>query len=182
MRTVVKGALLATGALLAMANTPAGADPADDEAAAQTLVFNKGDGPIVGKVIWTAGTQKASWRAGSGNGGNWNNECVRNEGHLPNGRYKILGWYNNYDGSVINGRAVRLEDKQCVNGTWRTELFIHSEQTVNNEQGGTEGSRWDGENDYKSEGCVKMHPTDIASLFKVSADAGPRPTVLTVVS
>ena len=179
MRTVVKGALLATGALLAMGNLPAGAEEA---AASQTLAFNKGGGPTTGTVIWTLGTRKETWRAGSGNGGNWNNPCVRNEGHLPNGRYKILGWHQNYAGRVIHGRAIRLEDKQCSNGTWRTELFVHSEQTVNNTQGGTEGTRWDGDNDYKSEGCVKMHPNDIAALYKISADAGARPTVMTVVS
>jgi hypothetical protein len=182
MRTVIKGALLATGALLAMANTPAGADPADDAAAAQTLTFNNGDGPIAGKVIWTSGTTRQSWRAGSGNGPNWNNECVRNEGHLPLGKYKIKAWHDNYPGNLIHGRAVELENKECRTGTMRTELFIHSEQTVNNTQGTTEGTRWDGDNDYKSEGCVKLHPNDIAALYKVSADAGARPTVLSVVS
>jgi hypothetical protein len=190
MRTAIKGALLATGAILATAGATTAsvaAEPAttDEAAASQTLVFNKSsDGPTSGRVHWTYGTAKRDWQAGSGNGGNWNNECVRNEGHLPNGRYRILGWHRNYDGSVINGRAVHLEDKQCTNGTWRTELFVHSEQTVNNTQGNTEGSRWDGDEDYKSEGCVKMNPGDIEELFYKALDGGngAPPTVMTVVS
>jgi hypothetical protein len=182
MRGTHKRALLAAGAI--MASAVAGAVPAqaDEAAPTQTLVFNKGDGPTNGYVVWTLGITKKVWQAGSGNGANWSNECVRNEGHLPNGRYRILGWHDNYRGSVIFGRVVHLEDKQCATGTWRTELFIHSEQTVNNTQGNTEGTRWDGDGDYKSEGCVKLHPTDIADLFKTSAANGPRPTTLTVVS
>lgn len=181
MRTAVKGALLATGALLTMAHTPA---TADETAATQTLAFNKGAGPTTGTVIWTLGIRKETWRAGSGREGNWNNECVRNYGHLPTGKYKIRAWHDNYPGSRIHGRAIQLEDKVCRDGvTPRTELFIHSEQTVNNTQGSTEGTRWDGDEDYKSEGCVKMHPNDIAGLYKISAhpDAGPRPTVFSVV-
>lgn len=182
MRTASTRALLATGAILAAAvvNTPVA--QAEEEAAGQTLVFDKGAGPTTGKVVWSLGTRREAWQAGSGNGGNWNNDCIRNQGHLPNGNYRILAWNENYRGTVIFGRAIRVEDKQCSNGTWRTELFVHSEQTVNNQQGGTEGTRWDGDADYKSAGCVKMHPADIAALYKISADAGARPTVLTVVS
>jgi hypothetical protein len=55
---------------------------------------------------------------------------------------------------------------------------------VDNTQGGAgdpEGTRWDGDEDYKSEGCVKMQPNDIAALYKISADAGARPTTFDVV-
>jgi hypothetical protein len=184
MRTAIKGALLATGALLASAGTTTTPAVADETAADQTLTFDKGDSPINGRIVWTSDAGDKTWRAGSGNGANWSNECVTNEGHLPNGRYQILDWHENYDGEVIHGRAIHLEDKQCTDGTWRRELFVHSEQTVNNEQGDTEGTRWDGEEDYKSEACVKMHPTDLAELYYKSAqpEAGPRPTVMTVVS
>lgn len=183
MRTAIKGALLATGAVLASTGTVALPASAEAAQADQTLEFRKGGGPTTGTVTWTGGSTNRSWQAGSGNGGNWSNPCVRNEGHLPSGTYQIQRWYDNYDGSVINGRAIHLEDKQCADGTWRTELFVHSEQTEDNEQGGTEGSRWDGEQDYKSEGCVKMNPTDIGDLFYKSSlpENGARPTVMTVV-
>jgi hypothetical protein len=182
MRAIHRKALLATGVIVASAVANAAPAQAGEAVATQTLVYNKGDGPTNGRVIWTQGLKKSVWRAGSGNGPNWSNACVRNEGHLPNGKYRIRAWHNNYRGSVIFGRAVQLEDKQCVTGVWRTELFIHSEQTVNNTQGSTERTRWDGDQDYKSQGCVKMHPNDIAALYKTSAANGPRPTVLSVVS
>jgi hypothetical protein len=190
MRSASTKVLLATGAIIAsgLANAspapaaPEGTDGA--EAAQQVLTFNKGSDPTNGRLTFVGANSRASWRAGSGNGANWSNECVRNEGNLPNGTYNIRGWFDNYNGDLIHGRAVQLDDKVCSDGhTKRTELFIHSEQTVDNTQGGTEGTRWDGDNDYKSNGCIKLQPNDIAALFKHSAgNPGAGDAILKVVS
>ncbi|GIU99793.1 MAG: hypothetical protein KatS3mg014_1409 [Actinomycetota bacterium] len=77
---------------------------------------------------------------------------------------------NNYDGSAIWGRVWHLQDKQCHDGTWRTELFIHTEETSGNGQRCTsdpdDPECWDdtpaspggnpGTNDFKSQGCIKV--------------------------
>ena len=68
-----------------------------------------------------------SWRAGSGlPGGRATNSCVKGHGWLPNGRYS-LRQYDDYAGNLIHGRAFRLSDKRCANGTLREQLFIHTE-------------------------------------------------------
>lgn len=174
------GALFATG--LAVAATALGAVPAQ-AAPTQVITFNKGDGPTTGVLyLKVDGTTVGKWRAGSGNGAQWNNDCAKERGHLPNGTYSTSFIENKDD--LIKGRAVYLGDKRCSAGTeTRTELFIHSEQTAGNTQGATEPRRWDGDEDYKSEGCVKMHPNDIAALFKLSAaNPGRQDAILNVVS
>lgn len=117
--------------------------------------------------------QQRSWRAGSGlpqPGGQ--DECHRNVGWLPDGGYRFRQ-YDHYRGSVIHGRVFRLSDKACGNGTVRQALFIHSEQTVGNRQcrGGAGDSpcRWDYPriNDYRSNGCIKMSPGDLAALTRL---------------
>ena len=181
VRRVLPRALLATG--LAAAATVMGSGTAS-AAGQEVIVFDKGDGPTSGALIFKVdGVPKDFWRAGSGNGSSWNNDCASNRGHLPNGRYSTV-FHSNYAGSLIHGRAVRLSDKVCSAGTvTRTALFIHSEQTVDNTQGTTEGTRWDGDGDYKSEGCVKLHPNDIAELFwNAYAYGGADGAVLDVVS
>ncbi|MBB5935542.1 L,D-transpeptidase family protein [Streptomyces zagrosensis] len=104
-----------------------------------------------------------SWRAGSGY---TKNTCALNKGWLPNGTYKIPSWHKKFNGTKIKGYVVRLSNKRCHNGTPRTELFIHSEMTRLGYQGSTEPWRWDGPSDYKSNGCVKLHPADIKELFR----------------
>src|SRR6476646_2025883 len=60
-----------------------------------------------------------SWRAGSGLGGaGTENSCAKGEGWLPDGRYSVLQ-YDDYPGTLIHGRAFRLSDKRCPNGTLR---------------------------------------------------------------
>ncbi|HEX3932473.1 MAG TPA: hypothetical protein VHW64_17390 [Nocardioides sp.] len=113
-----------------------------------------------------------AWRAGSGlPGGSATNACVKNHGWLPDGRYS-LRQYDDYDGSLIHGRAFRLSDKRCGNGTLREQLFIHTEAGPGNTQcantPGDQICRWEFPkiNDYTSHGCIKMSPADILSLTR----------------
>ncbi len=114
----------------------------------------------------------AGWRAGSGlarRGGR--NECVRNTGWAPRGRYSFVQ-YDDYGGNVIKGRAFYLSDKRCRTGTQRSQLFIHSEQGAGSTQcpdaPGDQACRWEfpQENDYRSFGCIKMAPGDLAALTR----------------
>jgi hypothetical protein len=118
--------------------------------------------PSTGKVY-----AQASFRAGSGY---TTDTCQVNAGWLPNGYYSIVSHYDHYD-ATIKGRVWYLGEKQCYNGTWRKELFIHSEETADNGQlcGSPyydEHYCWDGDGDYKSNGCIKLahaqpYPSDI---------------------
>jgi hypothetical protein len=111
-----------------------------------------------------------SWRSGSGMlGRSGTNSCVHNKGWLPNGTY-AMRQYNNYPGQKIKGRAFRLDDKACANGTRRFDLFIHTEQGPGNKQcrnrRGDQLCRWElpRYNEYKSAGCIKLAPGDLAQL------------------
>lgn len=113
-----------------------------------------------------------AWRAGSGlPGGSATNACVKGHGWLPDGRYS-LRQYDDYAGSLIHGRAFRLSDKRCANGTLREQLFIHTEAGPGNTQcpnaPGDQICRWEfpGINDYTSHGCIKMSPRDILALTR----------------
>ncbi|MBT2409598.1 L,D-transpeptidase [Streptomyces sp. ISL-12] len=123
-------------------------------------------------------TKVASWRAGSGTGNT--NACASNKGWLPNGTYDIEFKSKTYNGSKIKGYVVKLENKYCAGKrTKRTDLFIHSEMRANGKQGSKQGAdspwRWDGNRDYKSNGCIKMRPSDIKSMFsKAGAKKWPR--------
>jgi peptidoglycan hydrolase-like protein with peptidoglycan-binding domain len=145
-----------------------------------TLKFDKGTVTNSKLYVLKGGKVIASYRAGSGT---MTNECTTAKGWLPTATYSIGGHWRNYNGSLVKGYAIRLADKRCNNGkgTLRTELFIHSEMTSSGGQGSTEARRWDGVNDYKSNGCIKRHPNDIKSLFKV-LDKNGWPKSLTVVN
>jgi hypothetical protein len=102
--------------------------------------------------------------AGSGMPGQ--GECVPNAGRIPNG-WDSTGndhHIHNKNGTEIDGRVWGLQNKKCSNGTLRTELFIHTEETVNNGQdcptSGDDKHCWEtAEWDYRSIGCVKIsHP------------------------
>ncbi len=110
------------------------------------------------------------WRAGAGLPGKvGRNSCATSRGWLPNGTYH-LKQYNNYPGNKIHGRAFRLDDKACPSGRVRHNLFLHTEQGPGNRQcrdrRGDQGCRWEWPriNDYKSYGCIKMAPGDLAQL------------------
>ncbi|GAA3092459.1 hypothetical protein GCM10017562_74690 [Streptomyces roseofulvus] len=130
-----------------------------------------------------------SWRAGSGLGDAKNakrkvgqNPCQSNVGWLPSGDYKIEYFKNNFAGT-INGIVWKLQDKRCKangkKGTKRDALFIHSEMKSNGKQGRTEPTRWDGNGDYKSAGCIKLKPSDIRELKGYRSNF-PKPTRLYV--
>ena len=118
-----------------------------------------------------------SYRAGSGLNTNECDSAAYDNvgGWLPAGNYSLLGHWDQYPGTKIQGRVWRLQDKRCNGGTGtlRTELFIHSEETWT--QGQTCGSPyderfcWDGDGDYYSVGCIKVsraapYPSDLAKL------------------
>ena len=115
--------------------------------------------------------EQLSWRAGSGMLGKvGRNECAKGRGWLPDGRYR-LRFFRDYHGNLIKGRAFRLDDHRCRNGrTWRVQLFIHTEQGAGNVQcadaPGDQPCRWELPqiNDYKSAGCIKLAPDDLAEL------------------
>ena len=101
-----------------------------------------------------------SWRAGSGVS---TDTCWINHGWLPSGSYSTVGHFDSYD-SDIKGRVWQLSDRQCYNGTWRTALFIHTEESPWQGQW-CEPWCWDGAHDYYSNGCIKIsYPYDIAAL------------------
>jgi hypothetical protein len=157
-------------------------DPAAHPGAVKAqITFDKRPAhPWDSRITWQASRQRAdgswnvvahdSWRAGSGlPGGSATNSCVKNHGWLPNGRYSVRQ-YDDYAGSLIHGRAFRLSDKHCANGTLREQLFIHTEAGPGNTQcpnaPGDQICRWEfpAINDYTSHGCIKMAPADILAL------------------
>lgn len=124
-----------------------------------------------GKKHWVR-VEKASWRAGSGMGGRrGTNSCIHNVGWLPDGRYHVR-LYANYPGRLIRGRALRLDDKRCPDGTKRRALFIHTEQDSWNRQcrdrRGDQPCRWEYPkyDDYHSAGCIKLSPHALRSLVE----------------
>ena len=120
--------------------------------------------------VWHV-VEQLSWRAGSGMLGTFGrNECAKGRGWLPNGSYR-LRYYRDYAGNLIKGRAFRLDDHRCRNGrTWRVALFIHTEQGARDVQcpdlPGDQPCRWEVPeiNDYRSAGCIKLAPEDLAEL------------------
>ena len=145
------------------------------------ITFDKfSHSPSSSRVVWQLQQRQGdgrwkvvetrSWRAGAGMlGRRGRNSCVRNRGWLPNGTYAVKQ-YDDYSGNLIKGRAFRLEDKRCPNGTVRRNLFLHTEQVARNRQcpnrRGDQVCRWEvpRNNDYKSAGCIKLAPAHLAEL------------------
>ncbi|OAR23053.1 hypothetical protein A8W25_26385 [Streptomyces sp. ERV7] len=107
-----------------------------------------------------------TWRAGSGTGST--NACLKNRGVLPSGDYTIRSFEAHKDGGRggIHGLAWYVGERPCkphskVN---RDALFVHSEMLPNGKQGKSEPYRWDGNSDYKSNGCIKLKPSDARDL------------------
>lgn len=124
-----------------------------------------------GKKRWVP-IEQAGWRAGSGLGGRGGrDECRRNTGWLPNGTYSFVQ-HDRRKAPMINGRVFELQPKACRNGTQRQLLFIHTEQTSRNTQcrdrRGDDRCRWELPrfNDYRSNGCIKLSPTDLQDLTR----------------
>ncbi|WP_078613261.1 L,D-transpeptidase family protein [Streptomyces katrae] len=124
-----------------------------------------------------------TYRAGSGVG--VTDECRSNRGWLPSGTYQVKGHQTNRN-SAIKGYAIQLSDKKCrpkegKTAVKRGDLFIHSEMTKNGGRGSTEPTRWDGDGDYKSLGCIKLTPADIKDLFsRLAAAHWPKDLTLQV--
>ncbi|MCN9240412.1 L,D-transpeptidase [Streptomyces sp. RY43-2] len=183
----LRGAVIAWAVVtaLALAPTAAAQRPVEAPAAATTataLVFDKNQHDPTdsrlsvyrGKKLW------AVYRAGSGIG--VKNDCARGKGWLPNGSWGIRRKTRTYDGELIKGYAVYLQDMRCSKGTLtRTEMFIHSEMNRDGSQGRGKARKWDGDVDYQSNGCVKLTPTDIKKMFRLLDRIG-WPTHLRVVS
>jgi hypothetical protein len=148
-----------------------------------TITFTKRPAhPWDSRISWDARKQRADgswalvahddWRAGSGlPGASTTNPCVKGHGWLPDGTYS-LRQYDDYAGNLIHGRAFRLSDKRCPNGTLREQLFIHTETGAGNRQcadgPGDQICRWEYPeiNDYTSHGCIKMSPGAILALVR----------------
>ncbi|MEU7868191.1 hypothetical protein [Dactylosporangium sp. NPDC049140] len=126
---------------------------------------------------------RVSMRAGTGSG--VVSECVRNKGQIPVGFYdprdedsnSTLVYISNktWGNSVIRGAVWSLGNKVChpkagEKRITRTDLFIHSEGT----------SGWT-ENNYKSNGCIKVNQTDRAQLKKRWSAAYRRDTGMLMV-
>jgi hypothetical protein len=172
--------LLVGSAVLAVPAAPASSATAPLRG---VIIFDKNPhNQFNSRVIWRlyqrqAGkwkiVQTKSWRAGSGLPGKvGRNSCATSKGWLPNGTY-ALRQYNNYHGNVIKGRAFRLDNKACPSGHVRHDLFLHTEQGAGNTQckdrKGDQACRWEYPkfNDYKSYGCIKMSPHDLADLTRI---------------
>ncbi|WP_326770573.1 hypothetical protein OG978_43230 (plasmid) [Streptomyces sp. NBC_01591] len=174
LAAVFVGGLSATTAAPAQARTET---QASTQASARTtdayyLRFNKGSvtNSRLELVKRTPGRDKVikTYKAGSGQ---VKNTCAVGKGWLPNAGaskpYAVQWHRKNFDG-IINGFVIKISDRKCYNGTKRTELFIHSEMKPNGKQGTRESERWtnSGPNDYYSNGCIKLNPTNIKDLFK----------------
>jgi hypothetical protein len=121
--------------------------------------------------VWKLVEQR-SWRAGSGLGGaRGKDPCAHNVGWLPNGSYRAKQ-VDDYGGNVIKGRVFNLGQHACGRGTVRHNLFIHTETGAGNKQcrntKGDQACRWEWPaiNDYRSYGCIKMSPRDLAALTR----------------
>ena len=179
--------LVGTGPVLAAPGTTEGGGVADPNAhpgavRAQITFIKKPAHPWNSRITWRAVRQQVdgswkvvaedAWRAGSGLPGSaTTNACVKGHGWLPDGRY-TLRQYDDYAGNLIHGRAFRLSDKRCANGTLREQLFVHTEAGAGNSQcanaPGDQICRWEYPkvNDYTSHGCIKMAPADILALTR----------------
>ncbi|MFI0235207.1 L,D-transpeptidase family protein [Streptomyces sp. NPDC016845] len=173
-------AVTIVGGLATTTTAPAQAQPA--AASSYYLKFNKSTNTnsTLSLMKSVSGPDKVikKYRAGSGVS---TNECTPSRGWLPTKTYKINNWFKTYNGSLIKGYAFRLNDTTCKNGhTRRTELFIHSEMKQNGRAGTSEATRWDGNSDYKSAGCIKLKPADIKDLYKRGKALGfPKKLVVT---
>ena len=117
--------------------------------------------------------QTKSWRAGSGLPGKvGRNSCATSKGWLPNGTYQVRQ-HNDYHGNVIKGRAFRLDDKACSTVTCGTTCSSTPSRGSATSQcadrKGDQACRWEYPkfNDYKSFGCIKMSPDDLADLVRL---------------
>ncbi|WP_177328369.1 L,D-transpeptidase family protein, partial [Streptomyces atratus] len=178
----------------ALVTAPTGARPdtgqtAQPGPAGYSLKFTKNQKHPMYSTLALVHNGKAvkSYRANSGMGSK--DTCLSNEGWLPNGTYKVKGHETNrggwnYNPNVqIRGYAIQLENKTCTPAPGqkpveRTDMFIHSEMLADGTQAvdvplkEDDFWRWDADFDYKSNGCIKLKPTDLKDLFSRLDQAG----------
>lgn len=121
------------------------------------------NGYLTAWVSYSSGNRyRTVMQAGSGT--TVKNECTKSQGWLPKGTYASststksstdsqakFKFYRKTSGvATVQGWVWELGNHKCTNGTYRTELFIHSN--------GIEGTTWDG--NYKSNGCIKISQGD----------------------
>jgi lipoprotein-anchoring transpeptidase ErfK/SrfK len=192
----LSGGLMAVSTAQAQPTVLAAAEQSSGHTTAQAasgnytyLEFKKGSDPQNSRLyfVYVQGANSdhprihtlGSWRAGSGNGSK--NTCASNAGWLPNGNYTVKKYYPHHNGGPhgVNGIAWYVGDHRCHSGHWRTDLFVHSEMLPSGKAGSSEPYRWDGNSDYKSNGCIKLKPSDIRALRNLQASY-PNPHNLVV--
>lgn len=110
--------------------------------------------------------ERLQLRAGSGT---VRDECAVNFGWLPRGVYDVQAHEVGLEGT-IGGFAWSLSEQQCYDGTFRTQLLIHSEMSGD---GGQDESwephvwTWSDPDDYASYGCIKISYPDVLALEEV---------------
>ncbi|MEU3735208.1 murein L,D-transpeptidase [Streptomyces sp. NPDC033538] len=164
--------------------TPPSTKPTAPRPATYTLKFTKNwnDPQNSRLALLQDGKPVVSYRAGSGKDFS-RNECAGGTGWLPSGEYEIARHMTDrgadampWNEPAVQGYVIELADKVCkpVSGQKavnRTDLFIHSEMKSDGTQGFSifeddSLRRWEGDGDYKSSGCVKLHPDHIKDLFR----------------
>lgn len=114
--------------------------------------------------------QPITLRAGSGT---VSDECLINFGWMPRGVYDVQAHETALEGTIA-GYAWQLSDQQCYDGTFRTNLLVHTEMAP----GGGQDESWepnawtfDDPNDYASFGCIKVSYPDMLVLERAYEEA-----------
>lgn len=119
-------------------------------------------------LTWHSGGSAPSARVRAGSG-TVNDECLINFGWIPRGAYDVVSHYTDLDGNIA-GYAWELSDHQCYDGTWRTDLLIHSEMAADGTQDDSrEPNVWTASDpvDYASFGCIKVSYPDVVALQRL---------------
>lgn len=152
--------VLALTLLWSLAGPIEGASATPGWANGEYLWFKPGALPTNGSLkTYVNSSVYYTMTAGSGDG--TGDECISNHGRLPTGWYSGAHEYHIHNkDNTIKGRVWGLTNKACYDGTIRTELYIHTEETKTNGQscptGGDDPYCWENADDYKSIGCVKL--------------------------
>lgn len=114
--------------------------------------------------------QPLTLRAGSGT---VSDECLINFGWLPRGTYDVQSHDTGLEGTIA-GYAWQLSDQQCYDGTFRTNLLVHTEMAPwGGQDDAWEPNAWtfDDPNDYASFGCIKVSYPDMLRLEQAYEEA-----------
>ena len=178
-------ALLVIVLMVLMSPSAVQARPKEDDGPVRAVItFAKNrSAPDASTITWRLDRRKnghwvsvesQTWRAGAGMlGKRGKNECIKNVGWLPNGDYGVR-LRTPYHGNLIKGNVLQIDNKRCAGGrgVLRQSLFVHTEQGDGGKQcrnrRGDQVCRWEFPrfNDYRSYGCIKMAPGDLAALVR----------------